>query len=116
MDTMLSPAARQVARFWAQGHDRSACVVRGYARQVQDHLDHGADPDYLRRVAGWMSLERPECLDIDMALRFAAAPRPDVTTRTLHACVCRGGSARSGGAPAPATLRQLIRRPASRAA
>lgn len=116
MDSQVSAAARHIARFWADGHDRSDAAIRGYARQVQDHLDHQADPDYLRRLAGWMSLERPDCIDLDMAMRYSGAPRPEVTARSGHPCLCRGGSVRRGGAPAPALVRQLIRSPYSRAA
>ena len=111
MDTQVSAAARRIARFWAEGHNRSAGAVRGYERQVQDHLDHSGDPEYLKRLACWMSLTRPECLDIDLAMRFADAPRPLVVVRSGHPCQCRGGAARHGGAPPPANLRQLIRRP-----
>lgn len=112
MDTQVSATARRIARFWAEGHDRSAAAVRGYERQVQDHLDHLGDENYLRRLASWMSLEKPAVLDIDMAMRLAGAPRPDVVAHSGHPCLCRGGSAQRGGAPAPAILRQLIRRTA----
>ena len=111
MDTQISTTARRIARFWADGHDRSDAAINGFARQVQDHLDHLGDEDYLRRLAAWMSLERPTCLDIDMAMRFRDAPKPDVVARSGHPCLCRGGSVQRGGAPAPAILRQLIRRP-----
>lgn len=110
MDTNVSPNAWRIARFWAEGHDRSDAAINGYARQVQDHLDHCGDPDYFRRLAGWMSLEQPACLDIDLAMRLRGAPRPEITSHGGHPCLCRGGSARLGGAPAPAIVRQLIRR------
>lgn len=116
METQVSAAARQIARFWADGHQRSDAAIRGYARQVQDHLDHQGDPDYLRRVAAWMSLEQPALLDIDMAMRLSTAPRPPVVARAGHPCRCRGGGLRRGGAPAPALVRQLIRSPYTRAA
>lgn len=117
MDTRVSSNAWRIARFWADGHGRSEAAVNGYARQVQDHLDHNGDPDYFHRLAGWMSLERPTCLDIDLAMRFRGAPLPEFTARSGHPCLCRGGSAQRGGAPAPALVRQLIRRPStSRAA
>ncbi|MEU3340691.1 hypothetical protein [Streptomyces sp. NPDC006668] len=106
----MSTTARRIARYWAEGHDRSAAAVRGYERQVQDHLDHFGDETYLRQLACWMSLERPDCLDLDMAMRYNGAPRPDVTAHAAHACPCRGGPTRGGGAPAPAIVRQLIRR------
>lgn len=110
MDTQVSATARRIARFWAEGHDRSAAAVRGYERQVQDHLDHQGDPGYLLQVASWMSLNRPECLDIDLAMRFADAPQPEIVARHGHPCRCRGGNTQRGGAPAPALIRQLIRR------
>lgn len=112
MDTQVSAAARRIARFWAEGHDRSDAAVRGYERQVQDHLDHSGDPEFLKRLAGWMSLSRPDCLDLDLAMRYDGAPRPLVVVRTGHPCLCRGGNTHRGGAPAPALLRQLIRRAA----
>jgi hypothetical protein len=111
MDTRVSSNAWRIARFWAEGHDRSDAAINGYARQVQDHLDHHGDPDYFHRLAAWMSLTRPELLDIDLAMRMRGSPRPEITARGGHPCLCRGGSAQHGGAPAPALLRQLIRRP-----
>ncbi|MDX3047536.1 hypothetical protein PV378_13640 [Streptomyces scabiei] len=111
MDTRVSSNAWRIARFWADGHHRSDAAISGYARQVQDHLDHQGDPDYLHRLAGWMSLERPTCLDIDMAMRFNGAPKPEINAHGGHPCLCRGGTTQRGGAPAPAILRQLIRRP-----
>lgn len=103
--------ARAIARHWAEGMTRSPAAVRGLGRQVQDHLDHGADPAYLRRLVGYMALEHPTCIDLDMALRYASAPRPEVRAQSAHACPCRGGVVRGGGAPPPALIRQLIRRP-----
>ena len=116
METQVSTTAYRIARFWADGHTRSDAAIKGYARQVQDHLDHSGDPEYLHRLAGWMSLERPACLDIDLALRFAGAPRPLVVVRTGHPCMCRGGPPDAGGAPPPPNIRDLIRRPYTRAA
>lgn len=116
MDSQVSATARQIARFWADGHKRSDAAIRGYARQIQDHLDHQADPEFLRKVAAWMSLEQPALLDVDLALTLSGAPRPDVLARHGHPCQCRGGSVRRGGAPAPALVRQLIRSPYTRAA
>lgn len=106
-------AARAIARHWADGMTRSPAAVRGLGRQVQDHLDHGADPDYLRRLVGYMALEHPTCIDLDMAMRYGSAPRPTLPAQSAHACPCRGGSTRAGGAPPPPNLRQLIRRPAA---
>lgn len=112
MDTRVSSNAWRIARFWADGHDRSEAAINGYARQVQDHLDHHGDPDYFHRLAGWMSLAQPAVLDIDLAMRMRGAPTPEIVAHGGHPCLCRGGSVRAGGAPAPAIVRQLIRRPA----
>jgi hypothetical protein len=111
VETEISSKAWRVARYWAEGRDRSDVVIRGFARQVQDHLDHQGDHEHLYRVAGWMSVTHPTCQDLDLAMRYAGAPQPEVTARTGHPCVCRGGSTRHGGAPAPPNIRQLIRRP-----
>lgn len=117
MDSHLSPTAHSIAAFWADGHNRPDVVIRGFARQVQDHIDHHGDPDYLRRVAAWMSLQHPTVLDLDLALHLRGAPRPEVVARSSHACACRGGPVRGrAGAPAPALIRQLIRSPYTRAA
>lgn len=110
MESSVSAAARRIARYWADGTNRSDAVLRGYARQVQDHLDHGADPDHLHRLAGWMSITHTTCHDIDLAMGFPSAPQPAIVARAGHPCRCRAGSARRGGAPAPARIRQLIHR------
>lgn len=113
---IVSNEARAIARHWADGARRSPAAVRGLARQVQDHLSHGADPTYLRRLVGYMSVDHPTCLDLDMAIRYATAPRPEIRAASRNACPCRGGDIRGRGAPPPALLRQLIRRPHARAA
>jgi hypothetical protein len=116
MDT-VGPTARAIARHWAEGMRRSPVAIRGLGRQIQDHLGHGADPAHLRRLVGYMALEHPACIDLDMAMRYESAPRPEVPAQAAHACPCRGGSTRSGGAPAPPHIRSLIcRTPAARAA
>jgi hypothetical protein len=111
MESAPSSTAWRIAHYWASGRDRSQIVIRGFARQVQDHLGHGADPEHLQRLAGWVSITHTDCLDLDLAMRYADAPQPPVQARAGHPCPCRGGPARRGGAPAPAILRQLIRRP-----
>jgi hypothetical protein len=112
MDTPVSATARRIARYWADGTDRSTCAVRGIARQIQDHLDHGADPEHLHRLAGWMSITHPQLQDLELALDYPSAPQPAVPARSGHPCRCRAGSTgRRRGAPAPALIRQLIRRP-----
>jgi hypothetical protein len=63
-----------------------------------------------------MSLEQPAVLDLDLAMHLRGAPRPEVVAQSRHACPCRGGAVRRGGAPAPALIRQLIRSPYTRAA
>jgi hypothetical protein len=114
MDTINGTAAR-LARYWAEGRNLSTVLVRGLARQIQDHLDHGADPEHLTAVVRWMALEHPRLFDLDLAMRFRGAPRPAVIVRRGHPCLCRGGATRNGGAPAPAIVRQLIRRPSQAA-
>jgi hypothetical protein len=109
MESALSSTAWRIAQHWAAGRDRSQLVIRGFARQVQDHLGHGADPEHLHRLAGWVSVVHGDCLDLDLAMRYPNAPRPEVLARSGHPCLCRGPAAR-GGAPAPAIVRQLIRR------
>lgn len=110
MESEPSGTAWRIAHYWASGRDRSQLVIRGFARQVQDHLGHGADPDHLHRLAGWTSAIHSDCLDLDLAMRYPNAPKPDVVARGGHPCLCRTATAR-GGAPAPALIRQLIRRP-----
>jgi hypothetical protein len=113
----VSATARRIARYWAEGADRSTAATRGIARQVQDHLDHGGDPEHLHRLAGWMSITHPTLCDLDMALDFPTSPQPAVLAYAGHHCRCRSGSAaRRRGAPAPKTIRQLIRRSQPRAA
>ncbi|WP_086560141.1 hypothetical protein [Streptomyces africanus] len=117
MESVPSSTAWRIARRWAEGLTRSHAAISSYALEAQDHLDHGADPEYLARVAVWASLEHPGCLSLDLGMRFAGAPRPEIRAQAGHACPCRGGPIRGGGAPAPAIVRQLIRRsPDQRAA
>ncbi|MEU9946903.1 hypothetical protein [Streptomyces sp. NPDC047939] len=115
MDTISSTAAR-LARYWAEGRGLSPALIRGLGRQVQDHLEHGADLDHLTNVVRWMAMEHPHLHDIDLAMRYRGAPRPAITARSGHPCLCRGGHPHRGGAPAPAIVRQLIRRPNARPA
>jgi hypothetical protein len=111
VESAPSSTAWRIARRWAEGLTRSHAAISSYALEAQDHLDHGGDPEHLARVAVWVSLEHPDCLSLDLAMRYAGAPRPEVVARAGHVCPCRGGPIRGGGAPAPAIVRQLIRRP-----
>lgn len=111
MDTISSTAVR-LARYWADGRTVSPALVRGLGRQIQDHLEHGADLDHLTSVVRWMAYEHPTVHDLDMVMRYRGAPRPAIPARGGHPCLCRGGHPRRGGAPPPALLRQLIRKPA----
>ncbi|NUP37028.1 MAG: hypothetical protein HOY76_08415 [Streptomyces sp.] len=107
----ITPRAYRTARIWAAGRGTVAqAVIDGIAQQAQDHLDHGADPEYLDDVATWMRAEQPTWQDLDLAMRFASAPKPQRVAYGGHPCACRGGTAAAGGAPAPAIVRQLIRR------
>lgn len=61
------------------------------ADQVQDHLDHGADFEYLRRISWWMAVEQPSWFDLELAMRMSGAPQPDPTTAPgARRCPCRG--------------------------
>jgi hypothetical protein len=46
------------------------------AEQAQSHLSHGADPDYLRRIAWWMATEQPTWFDLSLAMQMSGAPQP----------------------------------------
>lgn len=107
----LNATALRLARYWAEGRNLSELLVRGLARQLQDHLEHGADDTHLEAVVRWMALEHPTLHDVDLAMRYRGAPQPAVTARSGHPCLCRSAAVRRVGAPAPALVRQLIRRP-----
>jgi hypothetical protein len=90
----ISAAAYRVAEHWASCRKtRPAAVFRqDIAEQAQSHLSHGADPDYLRRIAWWMATEQPGWFDLSLAMRMAAAPQPSRTTAPnsrAHRCPCR---------------------------
>jgi len=90
----VSPAARAIARHWSNSrkHPAPAVLRDDIAEQAQSHLDHGADPDYLRRIAWWMAAEQPGWFDLSLAMQMSGAPQPDPTTAPGPArrCPCRG--------------------------
>lgn len=108
----INGTASRLARYWAEGRNLPELTIRGLARQLHDHLEHGAEPEHLEAVVRWMALEHPTLHDVDLAMVLRGAPCPAVVARGGHPCPCRVGNIRRGGAPAPALLRQLIRRPA----
>jgi hypothetical protein len=90
----VSPAARAIASHWAscRKHPAPAVLREDIAEQAQSHLNHGADPDYLRRIAWWMATERPAWFDLSLAMQMSSAPQPEPTTAPgarTHRCPCR---------------------------
>lgn len=90
---VLSAAARQVARHWSEcrKHPASSVHRQDIAEQAQNHLSHGADPDYLRRIAWWMATEQPAWFDLSLAMEMSSAPKPDPSTAPGRPfrCPCR---------------------------
>ncbi|MGY3341225.1 hypothetical protein ACVW0K_007418 [Streptomyces filamentosus] len=92
----ISPAARRIASAW-QGIrlNKAPVVLRDdIADQVQSHLNHGADPDYLYRLATWTAVNKPSWFDLSLAMRMTDAPQPPPSTApgppTVHRrCPCR---------------------------
>jgi hypothetical protein len=89
-----SRTAYAIAAHWAASRKhRPALVLReDIAEQVQSHLNHGADPDYLRSVAWWMATEQPAWFDLSLAMQMAGAPQPEQTAAPggFRRCRCRG--------------------------
>jgi hypothetical protein len=89
-----SRTAYAIAAHWASSrkHPPPRVLREDIAQQVQSHLTHGADPDYLRRVCWWMATEQPTWFDLDLAMRMSGAPQPErtaaPTTRQVR-CPCR---------------------------
>lgn len=89
-----SRTAYAIAADWAAGRkNRPPLVLReDIAEQVQTHLTHGADPEYLRRLAYWMAVHQPSWFDLSLAMRMSAAPQPEPSTAPGRPprCPCRG--------------------------
>ncbi|MGW8703183.1 hypothetical protein ACWGOK_40820 [Streptomyces eurythermus] len=91
----VSAAAQRVASHWADCRKHSAPPVlrQDIAEQAQSHLTHGADEDYLRRIAWWMATERPSWFDLSLAMTMSDAPQPAPSTAPAggrtHRCPCR---------------------------
>lgn len=89
--------AYAIAAHWASSrkHPPPAVLREDIAEQAAIHLAHGADPDYLRRIAWWMATEQPGWLDLSLAMQMSGAPQPDPTTAPGRArrCPCRGSLA-----------------------
>jgi len=89
----VTPAAHSIASHWSNSRKHPAAAVfrRDIAEQAQNHLNHGADPDYLRRIAWWMAVEQPTWFDLSLAMEMSGAPKPEPTTapgRPVR-CPCR---------------------------
>jgi hypothetical protein len=93
----VSPAARAIAAHWAdcRKHRPAPVLRQDIAEQAQSHLSHGADPDYLRRIAWWMATERPSWFELSLAMQMSDAPKPAPTTAPggTRRCPCRGALA-----------------------
>lgn len=91
---MPTRTAYAIAAHWAdcRKHRPPAVLREDIAEQIQQHLNHGADPDYLRRISWWMATERPAWFDLSLAMGMSAAPQPEATTAPgrAHRCRCRG--------------------------
>lgn len=97
---MPSPAAYTVASHWATSrkHPPPRVLREDIAEQAQCHLNHGADPTYLRRLAWWMATEQPGWFDMSLAMGMSSAPQPDATTAPGpgRRCRCCGVLATAG--------------------
>jgi hypothetical protein len=77
----VTPAARAIAEHWSSCRKHPAARVfrQDIAEQAQSHLNHGADPSYLRSLAWWMAVEQPGWFDLSLAMQMASAPQPQPT-------------------------------------
>jgi hypothetical protein len=94
---MPTAHAYSIAAHWAASrkHPPPAAHRQDIADQAQSHLTHGADPDYLRRIAWWMATEHPDWFDLSLAMQMSGAPRPEPTTApgAVPRCPCRAALA-----------------------
>ncbi len=92
---MPTPPAYAIAEHWAacRKHPPARAHREDVAEQVQTHLNHGADSDYLRRLVWWMATEQPGWFDLSLAMTMSGAPQPDPSsapTAGVRRCPCRG--------------------------
>ncbi|MGV9227600.1 hypothetical protein ACWDPF_33590 [Streptomyces albogriseolus] len=94
---MPTRLAYALAEHWASSrkHPPPPAHRQDIADQLQQHLNHGADPDYLRRLAWWMAAEHPDWFDLSLAMTMSSAPQPNPTGAPgrPHRCPCRGALA-----------------------
>jgi hypothetical protein len=94
---MPSPTAYRIASHWAEcrKHRPPRVLREDIAEQAQSHLNHGADPEYLRRLAWWMATEQPGWFDLSLAMPMSGAPKPPPSTAPggPRRCPCRGALA-----------------------
>lgn len=89
----VTRTAYVIAEHWAacRKHPPARAHREDIAEQAQSHLAHGADPDYLRRIAWWMATEHPSWFDLSLAMQMSGAPKPTPTTAPgSRRCPCRG--------------------------
>jgi hypothetical protein len=91
---MPTATAYAIARHWSdcRKHRPAPVHLEDVAEQAQHHLGHGADPDYLRRLAYYMAVEQPTFYDLSLAATMSGAPQPEPTAAPgrHHRCPCRG--------------------------
>ena len=90
----ISAPAYQVATRWSdfRKHPAPPAHRQDIAEQAQSHLTHGADVDYLIRVAWWMAVQQPTWFDLSLAMRMSDAPKPAASAAPgprAHRCPCR---------------------------
>jgi hypothetical protein len=89
-----SRTAYGIAAHWSASrkHPAPAVLRQDIAEQAQSHLDHGADPEYLRYLVAWMATEQPAWFDLSLAMQMSGAPQPQRTAApgSMRRCRCRG--------------------------
>ncbi|MGQ4397920.1 hypothetical protein ACN6K5_000922 [Streptomyces violaceoruber] len=90
---MPTTTAWSIGRHWAscRRHRPPAVLLEDVADQAQQHLAHGATPDYLRAVAYFMAVEHPGWYDLSLAMSMRGAPQPEPSAAPgRRRCPCRG--------------------------
>lgn len=91
----ISPTAARIATQWSgyRKHPAPAALRQDIAEQVQSHLNHGAEPQHLTRVAWWMAVNQPGWFDLSLAMQMSSAPKPRADSspgpRANRSCACR---------------------------